>query len=511
MSKTRTHPPPFGAALKRYRIAAGLTHEALAERAALSPRTISDLERGVSRSPRQQSLSLLIKALALTPEQRAVLESAARPVLPLSEMGGPFHNLPAQATRFIGREREIAVAGELVRRREVRLVTLTGAGGAGKTRLAIRVAELVRQEFVDGAFFVPLAPAVGADSIIESLAQAIGVGEVEGFPLEALVIDYLRERQVLLILDNFEHLLSQAPLVAHLSSSCPRVKALVTSRAPLHLTGEHELLVAPLPVPDLVRLPAPEELEQYAAIALFVDRAASIQPEFRLTPRNGPAVAAICVRVDGLPLAIELAAARVKLLPPHALLAQLERPSGPLRLLTGGARDLPARQQALRDTIAWSYDLLTRDEQRLLRRLAVFAGGCTLVAAATVVRRQEPASRSREATDFDLLDGLASLIDKSLLRHQEGPDGQPRYLMLETIREFALEQLEASAEAGAAREAHARYYLGMVEASGPFLLHQPDAARAIPHKGPGGATVWQTLGAEQENIRTALRWLVESG
>ena len=511
MNKTPTEGSPFGAALRRYRLAAGLTHEVLAERAGLSARTISDIERGVSRSPRQQSLSLLASALALTPDQRTVLETAARREVLASKLDGPFHNLPAQLTGFVGREQETAVVAELVQRHDVRLVTLTGAGGSGKTRLAIRVAEALRPRFIDGTYFVALGPLTRGDHIIEAVAQAMGVRKIEGGPLEALVFEHLHEKQVLLLLDNFEHLLSEAPLVIRLLASCPHVKALVTSRAILRLSGEHEFFVAPLPVPDLRRLPALGELKQYAAVALFADRATSVEPDFRLTTQNANAVAAICVRIDGLPLAIELAAARVKLLSPDALLAQLERPSGPLRLLTGGPRDLPARQQALRETIAWSYSLLTPDEQRLIRRLAVFAGGCTLSAASAVLRRQETETRTSEAGDFEVLHGLASLMDKSLLRPQEGPDGRPRYIMLETIREFALEQLGATEEGTEAREGHARYYLAMVEASGPFLLHRSDAAGPIDYTRVYDARDWQALTAEQENIRAALRWLVEFG
>jgi predicted ATPase/DNA-binding XRE family transcriptional regulator len=478
----------FGAALKRFRLAAGLTHEALAERAVLSARTISDLERGVAQAPRRQTLALLARGLRLTPEQRQVLEASARPAATRERAGRRRHTLPAPVTSFVGRERETDELRVLLRRAETRLVTLTGSPGAGKSRLAIHVAEGMLDEFEDGVLFVALAPVADAGEIVASIAQALDLGPTPEAGLGDLVLETLRERRVLLLLDNFEHVLAGAPVLAHLLASCAGVKALVTSRAALRLSGEQEFPVAPLPVPDP---DAPVgELARYPSVALFVDRARLARPDFGLTSRNAAAVAGICVRLDGLPLALVLAAARVKLLPPGALLSRLTAPHGsPLRLLTGGARDLPTRQQTLRGTIAWSYGLLTDAEQRLYRRLAVFVGGCSVEAAERVC--------ADSSDGGDVLDGLASLVDKSLLAQEESPDGEARFAMLETIREFGLEQLAASGEAAAVRARHTAYFLNMVETAGPVLLGAPGLRLR--------------LAAEQDNIRAALRSLVEQG
>jgi predicted ATPase/DNA-binding XRE family transcriptional regulator len=485
--------------LKRYRLDAGLTHESLAERAGLSARAISDLERGVTQAPRRDTLKLLADALRLTDDQRAALEAAARPRPAPSERPRPEHNLPAQLTSFVGREREIGLVLDLLRRPDTRLVTLTGPGGTGKTRLAIRVAEELLDDVPDGIFFVALAPVADAPTIIQALAQALGVGGGPGHALEAGVADYLRDRRSLLLLDNFEHLLSGAPLVSRLLARCRDVKVLVTSRSALRLSGEQEFPLEPLPLPDLRRPPPASELAQNAAVALFVERAARARPGFALSADNAAALVGICVRLDGLPLAIELAAARVKLLPPPALLARLEGSSA-LRLLTDGARDLPARQQTLRATIGWSYDLLAPAEQRLFARVAIFVGGCDLEAAEAVCGDGPPegdAAAPLAPLDIEVIDGVASLVDKSLLRQEEGVGDEPRFAMLDTIREFGLERLAAAGEAAELRARHARHYLAMVEAGGPFLLASELRQRR--------------LAAEQDNVRTALRWLVEQG
>ncbi|HEY3081706.1 MAG TPA: helix-turn-helix domain-containing protein [Chloroflexota bacterium] len=493
--------PAFGVVLKRLRLAAGLTHEALAERAGLSARTISDLERGVADAPRRATVARLSAALALSREQLAILEAAARPVAPPGGSAPPPHNLPWQPTSFLGRGHEVRGLGELLRRPDTRLVTVTGSGGTGKTRLALRVAEDMLREFADGTFVVPLAPVADHGVVVQAIAQTFGLAKVAGYSLDDVVVDHLRPRRILLVLDNFEHLLTGAPLVAQLLGACPGLKALVTSRAALRLSGEWEFPLAPLPVPDARRVPSVEALAQCPSVALFVERAARVRAGFRLTGDDAAAVAEICRRLDGLPLALELAAARVKLLAPPALLRQLAGPGGSsLRLLTSGPRDLPARQQTLRGTIAWSYELLAPTEKRLFRRLAVFVDGCDLGAARAVcegARAGPDDPRASKELGAGVLDGLASLVDQSLLRQEEGPDAEPRFAMLETIREFALELLTASGEAAAVGERHARYFLSMVEASGPVLL--------------GAARDRLRLAAEQENIRAALRWLVEQG
>ncbi len=366
-------------------------------------------------------------------------------------------------TAFIGREQEVRAICELLSHPEVRLLTITDTGGVGKTRLALEVAGALRAGFTDGICFVPLAPVSDPARVMAAIAQALGLWEVVALPLEEQVPAALRDRHLLLLLDNFEQVVEGAPQLASLLASCPRLSMLVTSRAALHLSGEHEFPVPPLAVPDLTQLPSPETLMQRASVRLFVLRTQAIQPVFHVTPANSRAIAEICVQLDGLPLAIELAAARIKLLPPQALLHRL---SHRLDVLTGGARDLPMRQQALRNTLQWSYDLLTEPEQRLFRWLSIFVGGCTLEAAEVVCQQDSTQT-------FHVLDGIASLLDKSLLQQTAHEGEEPRLVMLETIREFGLEQLHQQGELEAARRAHARYYLRLSETAEPHLL-DPD-------------------------------------
>jgi predicted ATPase/class 3 adenylate cyclase len=421
---------------------------------------------------------------------------------PLRSLEGLSSKLPLQLTSFIARDQETRSVQALLQRPDIRLLTLTGSGGTGKTRLAIQVANTLLPEFRDGTFFVALDPVADVEELFEAVARVLGLDdEAAGHIAEEVVADHLRHRHALLLLDNFEHLLSGAPLVARLVASCPKLKVLVTSRAVLRVSGEQEFPVAPLPVPDLRDLPESEELAQYPSVALFLERAARVRPGFALTPDNREPVAAICVRLDGLPLALELAAARVKLFPPSALLARLAKPGGaPLSLLSGGARDLPARQHTLRATIAWSYDLLSPTEQRLFRWLAVFVGGCTLDAAEAVCAGalpHQPASQQAVDLGVDVEDGLASLLEKSLLRQQYESEAETRFMMLNTVHDFAAEQLAATDEDAVVRSRHARYYLDMVERSGPVLF--------------GDELDRRRHAVEHDNIRTALRWLVESG
>ncbi len=404
-----------------------------------------------------------------------------------SPESAPKHNLPLQLTSFVGREQDTAAVVKHLRRPEVRLLTLTGPAGVGKTRLALAVTMEMREHFADGICFVPLAPIGDPDLVGSTISQTLGMSEVGVLPIFERIKASLRHKHFLLVLDNFEQVARAAPQVMDLLLVCPQLKVLVTSRQVLHLQAEYLFPVPPLALPDLDRLPEREELAQYAAVSLFLQRAQALLPDFQLTEANARAIAEICVHLDGLPLAIELAAARVRLLPPQALLARL---SQRLAVLTGGAQDVPARQRTLRNTIAWSYDLLTAQEQRLFRCLSVFVGGFTL----------EEAEAFCEALGDEtgrVFDGVTSLLDKSLVQRRAQEDEEPRLLMLETIREFGLVCLRESGELEAANHAHAVYYLGLAEEAEPNLL------------GAEQGRWLDRLEQEHENLRTALGWLME--
>jgi predicted ATPase/class 3 adenylate cyclase len=408
---------------------------------------------------------------------------------PLRGLASRAHNLPAPATPFVDRERAVEVAQEVLLRPEVRLLTLTGTGGVGKTRLALQVAAGLLDAF-DGAYFVSLGPLGDATLVGSAIARALGVPEAAGRPLPERLREYLSDKRFLLVLDNFEHVLDAALLVPDLMAAAPETKVLVTSRARLRLSGEQVLVLSPLTVPDLSRLPPVEELLQIPSVRLFAQRAQAVQPDLTLTDdTTATALAEICYRLEGLPLALELAAARVRLLSPPALLAHLQRR---LPLLTGGPLDAPARQRALRSTLDWSYGLLGPAEQALFARLAVFAGGCALPAAERVSDGEVESSDS-------VLDGLASLIDTSLLQQEPASDAEPRYAMLETVREYGLERLEERGEADARRTRHAEYFVALAEEAEPALL------------GAQQRTWLDRLEADLNNVRAALRWCAERG
>lgn len=499
----------FGAELRRQRRAAGLTMEELAARAGLSARGIADLERGARRTPRRETVDLLTQALEASDEAAAALYAAARrPTPPLdsstataaSAANGaatapPRHNLPAQVTRLLGREGAVRAITALTRRPDVRLVTLTGPGGVGKTRLGIAVAFELLDDFADGVWFVRLSRLTDPALVIPTIAKTLGVAEAGDQPIAETLCGYLRERSLLLVLDNCEHLAAAAPAIADLLQASPALKALTTSRAALRIQGEHEYPAPPLglpPAPSALSVAqTPERLLEYPAIALFVERAAAVQPDFALTVANAPTIAAICARLDGLPLAIELAAARIKLLAPAALRAQLERG---LAFLAHGSRDLAERQQAMRNTIAWSENLLTDEQRILFRRLAVFVGGCTADAAQAICMTPEGAA----PLSMDALEGLGALVNQSLAQQRE-EGGESRFGMLRVIGEYALERMEASQEAEPLRRAHAAYMLELAERAEPELV------------GPEAAAWLERLDIEHDNLRAALTWALEQG
>jgi predicted ATPase/DNA-binding XRE family transcriptional regulator len=466
----------FGDLLRRHRALANLTQEDLARSTGLTPQAIGLLERGERRRPHGYTVQVLGEALGLEGREFAEFEAAARRPPARGASVEPYRRaLPTPPTPLIGREQEVASLTDLLLREDLRLVTLTGPGGVGKTRLALEVAGNSSEAFADGVAFVPLAPVPDCDAATSAIARTLGIKDAGHRSLQEAAEQHLKDKQMLLVLDNFEHLLESAPGVADLIRACPGLTVFATSRAPLRLSGERQFLVSPLSLKEgdsVVRSPA---------VRLFDERARAVSPDFGLHAGNEAAVAEVCRRLDGLPLAIELAAARVKLFSPRALLERLDLP-----LLSGGARDLPERHRTLRNTIAWSYALLGHDEQKLFGRLAVFSGGFTLEAAEAVC-------------DGGVLETLASLVDNSLVVSRveaAAKAPEPRFMMLETIREYAAERLKEGGEAEEIQRAHALYYLALAEA-------------AQPEVSPQMFEEWlAVLEGEHDNVRAALGWAV---
>lgn len=401
--------------------------------------------------------------------------------------GEYLYNFPMSLNELVGREQACMAASEMLLRPEVRMLTLTGTGGVGKTSLAIAVAANLPAVFTDGIYFVPLSSISDPALVISAIVQVLGIKEAGDISLFTSLKSFLHEKHMLLLLDNFEQIITAAPLLSELLFTCSQVKMLVTSRAVLRIQGEYEFVVSPLLLPDLNHLPAIEDLARWPVITLFMQRAQAVKPGFQMTKANAHDITAICARLDGLPLAIELAAARIKLLPPRALLLRLEHR---LQILTSGRADMPARHQTLRDTIAWSYDLLDEQEQRLFRHLSVFAGGCSLSAL-------EAICATLKDITIPVLDGVTSLLDKSLVLQIERGDDEPRLSLLETMREYGVERMVAHEELACTCNAHAHYYLELAE--------EADAASY----GTDAAIWLERQELENDNFRAALRWLLE--
>lgn len=494
--------PSFARLLKRHRESAHITQEELAQRSGLSARGISDLERGRRITPRLFTVRLLANALHLAEDDREALHAAALhgaqdatrsatsepPTSPGPLSPGTWpNNLPTPMSRMLGREYELDAVCALLRRDDVRLVTLTGTGGIGKTRLGLQVAAEVLRDFPDGVWYIRLSRLTDHQLVIATIAAALDLKAMGVTPIADVLRTYLGEKRILLVLDNFEHVASAAGDIAAVLAACPGLTLLVTSRALLRLQGEHEFALRPLALPGPDERPSLTRLADYAAIALFVEQAQAVLANFVLTAESAPVVVAICEQLDGLPLAIQLAATHIKVLPPVALLRRLERR---LSVLRGGASDLDERQQTMRNTLTWSYDLLSHEQQCLFRRMAVFAGGCTLEAAEAVCTEPEGAEPGR----VDVLEGLRTLVDCSLMQQLER-EGEPRFSMLHVIREYALELLDASGEGEALRRAHATYFRRLAE---PDTLLFGDSAVDL--------NAVRALNPELDNLRAGLGW-----
>jgi predicted ATPase/DNA-binding XRE family transcriptional regulator len=491
---------PFGARLRRLREAAGLTQEELAARAGLSRNAVGALERGIRKRPYPHTARSLAHALGLSDDERAALLSVPQKQgsahVPLAPAPATESKLPVPSTSLLGREQELIDISTFLR--EVRLLTLTGTGGVGKTRLAVEAAHDAARLFPEGTAFVSLAPLGEPSAVIPTVAQSLGFRELgDQTPRETLRA-YLRERRLLLVLDNFEHVLEAAPEVASLIEACAKLSVLVTSRAPLRVRGEQEYPVPPLALPASTIDPSVEELHGSASGRLFAERAREASPTFELTPHNSGAVAAICWRLAGLPLALELAAARVRFLDPGTLLSRLDQ-----ALSAVGARDLPRRQRTMWATPDWSHELLSEEEQTLFRRLSVFAGGFSLEAVEAV--GAEPGASGSIVAE-EVLEILGRLVEQSLVVAQSSQEGGGvRYGMLEPVRQYAWEKLEESGETQETKRRHFAHFLAMAE--GADLAYGLLTGARLT--GAEGEAWMARLEREHDNLRAALSWAKE--
>ena len=481
----------FAERLRGMREAAGLTQEELALRAGLSPAAVSALERGIRRRPYPHTVRTLADALQLSADERAALLGAVTgrggSLAPAAEASAPARlALPRPATPVLGRERDLEEVAGLLARPGVRILTLTGVGGAGKTRLAVEVAWDAAERFPDGVSFVALAALRDHSLVAPEILRSLGLQEAEGRTPSETLREHLRPRRMLLVLDNLEHLLEAATEVAAIIEACPGVVVLVTSRAPLRVRGEQEYPVPPLALPPSIRNPTGDDVVGTPAGRLFLERARAVSPGFEITEKNARAVAAICWRLAGLPLALELAAANTRVMDPAALLARLDR-----ALSTAWARDLPERQRTMRSTLDWSHDLLVEGERILFRRLSVFSGGFILEAA-------EEVCASEGVEPGDVLGLLGRLIEQSLVTVTTDEDGA-MYGMLEPVRQYALEKQEENGQERWLGERHAGYYVALAEAAKPVFL-----GREHP-------TWSRRLEREHDNLRAAMGWAREAG